>query len=764
MYKILLSALLILLPYTSFSQEVKGKIVDNSDSPLSLVNVVLLSGKDSTFIKGVVSGDDGSFAIDTCCVDGIVRVSLLGYETLYKKCGNGDLGIIKMSEGAKSLAEVVVKGHRSLYKMDSDGLTSKIQDTPLSKLGSLTDVLGQLPFLNVDGSNVTVLGRGKPLIYINNKLVTDDIEMKNIKSSEVKDVKIITNPDSRYPSGVASVIRITTIRTKGHGLSGMAQWDGVQRKKFSQSDYLSLNYRLNGWDFFGSVYYRENKSRQNQTNDMSFSYNNTPINTHNESRQTEKFQAVLSSVGTNYVSEDESLYAGAQYYYSRTIKTPFDQNSVYTATDASGNHDFLTHFYQNNHGGSHNANAYLFKEFKNKWTLDYNMSYVKLNISTDLSTVETEASKESSVNSTTSRSSKMWAEKLIMTKNAKIGTLFFGEEFSFTDNKQAYDLTSQGVNTGLSSNDNRALQRSLGIFAGYKKSWKQFNLSTGLRYEIVSFDYYLNGKRQEEMCKEYNNLMPSLSLNYSNGAFGATLSFRSTVGRPSYQQLRSSMSYSNSYSYEGGNPALQTTYTHDLGLTLIYKDFVLSSDFIYYKDAIMFYNYTLSNAPIKVSSFTNNDYKMFNVMGTYSRTFGIWSPSVTLSGAFQSLKYGGVDYNKPIFSYSFKNVFTLPSSFYLTINMRGSSAGESQFIYSKASFTTSAAISKYFGKLYAKIGVQDIFNSSKEAWNVNTNGISNSKWCKGDSRYVYLTLQYSFNAVRSKYKGTGAGNDEKERL
>ena len=33
-----------------------------------------------------------------------------------------------------------------------------------------------------------------------------------------------------------------------------------------------------------------------------------------------------------------------------------------------------------------------------------------------------------------------------------------------------------------------------------------------------------------------------------------------------------------------------------------------------------------------------------------------------------------------------------------------------------------------------------------------------------DSREIVLTLRYKFNISRSKYKGTGAGNAEKNRL
>lgn len=38
------------------------------------------------------------------------------------------------------------------------------------------------------------------------------------------------------------------------------------------------------------------------------------------------------------------------------------------------------------------------------------------------------------------------------------------------------------------------------------------------------------------------------------------------------------------------------------------------------------------------------------------------------------------------------------------------------------------------------------------------------KWNYNDSRQVRLRVSYRFNASRSKYKGTGAGEDEKARL
>ena len=39
-----------------------------------------------------------------------------------------------------------------------------------------------------------------------------------------------------------------------------------------------------------------------------------------------------------------------------------------------------------------------------------------------------------------------------------------------------------------------------------------------------------------------------------------------------------------------------------------------------------------------------------------------------------------------------------------------------------------------------------------------------NKWNYSDTQAAILTLRYTFNKVNSKYKGTGAGNEEKKRL
>ena len=91
-------------------------------APVSYTHL-LLNRTDSAFVKGAVSGEDGSFVIDTSCNGGIIKVTSVGYKTVCKDCEGENVGIIKMEEDSKMLGEVVVKSslpvsytHLDVYK------------------------------------------------------------------------------------------------------------------------------------------------------------------------------------------------------------------------------------------------------------------------------------------------------------------------------------------------------------------------------------------------------------------------------------------------------------------------------------------------------------------------------------------------------------------------------------------------------------------------------------------------------------------------
>ena len=216
--KVVLSLFILLaLPFQElFAQSFKGKIIDaTTKETLSFANVVLLQAVDSAFVTGTVSGDDGTFSLVPPAKKSILRISLIGYETYTEPFHSQNQSIIALTPKQEMLSEVVVTGHARLFKMENGGISADIQNTPLKTIGNLSEVLGQMPFVTKTDNTLTVLGKGTPIVYINNRLVRDNNELLRINSKDIKKVTVITNPGAEYDASVNAVIKVETSRPVG---------------------------------------------------------------------------------------------------------------------------------------------------------------------------------------------------------------------------------------------------------------------------------------------------------------------------------------------------------------------------------------------------------------------------------------------------------------------------------------------------------------------------------------------------------------------
>ena len=95
---------------------------------------------------------------------------------------------------SKELGEVVVKAHLPQYKKTHEGLLTNVAGTVLGKMGTAEDVLKHVPSIVKKKDGYEVVGKGTPIIYINNKQVRDSRELQRLKSDAIKNVEIITSP------------------------------------------------------------------------------------------------------------------------------------------------------------------------------------------------------------------------------------------------------------------------------------------------------------------------------------------------------------------------------------------------------------------------------------------------------------------------------------------------------------------------------------------------------------------------------------------
>ena len=80
------------------------------------------------------------------------------------------------------------------------------------------------------------------------------------------------------------------------------------------------------------------------------------------------------------------------------------------------------------------------------------------------------------------------------------------------------------------------------------------------------------------------------------------------------------------------------------------------------------------------------------------------------------------------------------------------------------SLNVSLAKSFFDDRLSVRLKGHDLLGTEKQRVLIYCGDIQADQFDWHDSREFELTVRYKFNTTRSKYKGTGAGNEEKERL
>ena len=90
------------------AQSITGKIVDEQGNAIQFANVAMLQSKDSVFVKGVVSDENGSFILNTPHQNGIVKVTCIGYRTVFLNVTDDNLGVIVLKEESMTLGDVIV--------------------------------------------------------------------------------------------------------------------------------------------------------------------------------------------------------------------------------------------------------------------------------------------------------------------------------------------------------------------------------------------------------------------------------------------------------------------------------------------------------------------------------------------------------------------------------------------------------------------------------------------------------------------------------
>jgi len=213
---------------------ISGLIKDKSNkTALPFVNVVLKTEKDSAFVTGTISNDEGRFSIANIKPNNYyLEISFVGYVTKKQPLFVGslsnflDIATIELQGDVTALNEVVISSKQDevAYKMDKK--TFSVKDNISQSGGSVLQAMQNLPGVTVQDGKVQLRGNNKVTVLIDEKQTAltgfgNQSGLDNLPASAIDKIEIINNPSSKYDAnGNAGIINIIMKKNKQDGFSG----------------------------------------------------------------------------------------------------------------------------------------------------------------------------------------------------------------------------------------------------------------------------------------------------------------------------------------------------------------------------------------------------------------------------------------------------------------------------------------------------------------------------------------------------------------
>ena len=761
--------LLTALSLSASAQSLKGRVIDENDEPLAYANVMLRKA-DSTYISGAMTDTLGVFVLEAVPQAAMVHISFIGYEPYMTAVHGTDMGTIRMIPDSEMLSKAVVKGYLPKTVIKGDAFVTPVENSVLAEAGSANDVLKKLPGIISKDGEYEVIGKGSPIIYINGRLIRDNSELEQLSSKEIKSVDVVQNPGARYDATVKAVIRIQTVKRVGDGFGFDLRSSWFQSDYTSLNETVNMNYRHNSLDIFGALVYSDSEYFQD-TDLYQTLVSKQLLETVQTGYLDGRRQTLTPTLGLNWqISDNHS--AGIRYRPGFSLGTSSTQDFRTSAT-LDGILDDETNTVAEGHSDpspTHELNMY-YNGTAGKLAIDFNADFHDSRSNEKTTYNELSQHQDDRILNTVSNThNRLYASKLTLTYPVLGGVLTAGSEFSNTVRYDEY-LNGEGY---VPSAFTTIRESETSAYAEYIYPLSFGSLTAGLRYEHIGFRYYENEVFKEDQSRTYDNFYPNASFAAVAGPFQFLLNYSAKTTRPHYSYLSNSLVYIDRYSMQQGNPLLRPEMNHDISLAAVWKFIQAGISYQIVRNAIL-HNATAQNGVdnailIYYDNFDKNIPTM-QAMVSATPTIGIWYPRLTLALVKQWLTMESlgeeVKLNQALPVIQFGNTLTLPKGFTLNCDYTFQGKGDSRVYHLlKATNTLNASVRKSFLKnaLAVEVFANDILDDQVAEMRMYSKAYTLRQWSRTSMRTYGITLQYNFNTTQSKYKGTGAGASQKERM
>lgn len=663
-------SLLFAFCFLPVSAQITGRTIDNNGKPIGFINVVILNLPDSSLVNGATTNDKGFFKLAAVQKKSLLRISALGYGTIFKEIGPDThvLGDIKMTTNEKMLDEAAVVAKKPLIKTENDRIAYSVADDPSAKTSTVLEMLRKVPMVTVDGQdNIKVKGNSGFKVYVNGKLNTmissnPSLILKNFPAASVKRIEVITDPGAKYDAeGVAGIINIVTesdAKTSGYTITpGISMMNNA------------LMGNVTGMAQYGKLTL--------STQYVLGNFNQPTMYTNTE----QKVFATALSPGSLLTSESKANVDGFFQMGNLEASYEFDKHNLLSVSagvmGAKVNVDANT-FTQSislpvagstmNDYSYNSDNKMRIKEMSYNASADYQHTFDRENRTLTLSYRLNTSPGYNRMRSTYFNLQNVSSTLYDQNTDPETNTIEHTGQLDFTSPLGSHQTLSTGIKyiNRLNKSDNDVYHRESGtagsyvvdddnslnyrhnndILAGYGEyTYKLggFSSRAGLRYEYSHVKVSYPDHKHDTFNSYFNDLVPSFNLSYNfSPVMMLKADYNMRIGRPDISFLSPYVVKNTPENISYGNPNLKSEHSHNFALTFssFSGKFSLNTSLSYSVSTDGLTNYSFMNDNVYTTTYGNSRHTKQTMLDTYLNWNFTKSTSFTtnLSGGYVDYK------------------------------------------------------------------------------------------------------------------------------
>ncbi|MEP6948640.1 MAG: TonB-dependent receptor [Ginsengibacter sp.] len=594
------------------SAQIKGKITEDNNKPLSSATVSLLKAKDSSLAKTAVTNNTGVFQMLSVKPGSyFLSATSVGHA----KNSSSKFDIVEgqeftsppliLAQGIKSLAAITVQAKKPMIEVKADKTIFNVENSINATGSNAFELLQKSPGVSVDkDDNISMQGKNGVKIYIDGKptqMGGADLAayLRSINSADIESIEMITNPSAKYDaSGNAGIINIRLKKNKNYGANGNISTGVAFGHTPKYNNSLSLNYRNKKINIFSnySNYYGKSQNIfnlyriQNDTAYDQHSINHNDNKTNNVKAGLDYYINTKNVIGVMVTANFNSTGSTTN---SNTVISPINTDIpdriLYAGNDLPGtrtNIDYnLNYHYADTSGKTLDVDADLVT-FRRRGT-----SFQPNDYRDPLTNILLD---ERVYSNNTPTDINIYTAKVDYERPFYKGKLGFGGKITDVKTKNTFDFynvygTTNVKDINLSNRFNYD-ENVKALYINYNRPLsKKTTVQAGVRMENTKSEGDLISyipQADDTVKRNYTDFFPSGAITYMlNGKNTFNLSYSRRIDRPSYQDLNPFENKLDELTYRKGNAFLKPQYTNSFQLshTFLYK-YVTSISYSHIKD------------------------------------------------------------------------------------------------------------------------------------------------------------------------------------